>query len=825
MIPYVPDKPDDPTNPDDKNVPTKDDEGKTVDKKDYVIVAFKVADADKTKGSLTLGDKTDQQVISALVKKGSKWDKVTVPTINVADANTKANGYKPAIPAKTETVENGKVYTAQFITNGQEITPGTKLPDGVFEVSVSRDETSVKDNALYGKSYAVFKDSKLAQAKFPTPEAKENFKEAKWNVEGNPWDQAITAKTDFKASAVSSTFDKQNITKIEVIQDPTKMTYTEGDKPNHDGIKVKLTDKNGNTVEVEKDKLADYGITVTPAEDKGLTVKDNNGKPFVAKVNGKDAEGKAKELTANGKANITVNPKQANASEKPKVDQPYAGDKSIKGKGVPGATIVVKDQNGNEIGTTTVKSDGTWEVTVPSTEQLENGETITVTQTEKDKTPAEETATVQEKGQPTVPTIDNPEAKNKPGKDSTTVTGKTSPDTEVTVTDKDGTVIGTGTSDQNGDFTIDVKPKQEPGTEVTITPKDGTSATAKVTEANPNQSEAPKINRPTEGDNAITGTGVPGAKIVVTDQRGNIIGETTVNKYRNWTVPVPAYRPLRSGDTITAMQTEDGKDPAKASTTVKAKDSNSGNSGNSHWFVPVNPGWSSADNKVDTKDQKHETAIHKAYIYGYENGSFKPEGNMTRAEAAAMLARLQGLDLSNSARPNFIDVRSGWYNAAINAVVNAGYMKGYPDGTFRPNGKITRAEFAQMIKAIDKANTGMAPFADAKGHWAEAAINQAYANGRINGYPDGTFRPNNHITRAEAVKVFNKLYDRSVNLTGLRDVLTNIVPFVDVNASHWAYYEIVEASNTHTFYRTEKGQVPETWVMLNQTWKQASANR
>ena len=253
--------------------------------------------------------------------------------------------------------------------------------------------------------------------------------------------------------------------------------------------------------------------------------------------------------------------------------------------------------------------------------------------------------------------------------------------------------------------------------------------------------------------------------------------------------------------------------------------SNKGNSGNSHWFVPVNPGWSSADNKVDTKDQKHETAIHKLYIYGYEDNTFRPEGNMTRAEAAAMIARLQGLDLSNKARPGFIDVRSGWYNAVVNAVVNAGYMKGYPDGTFRPNDKITRAEFAQMIKAIDKANTGMAPFADAKGHWAEAAINQAYGNKRITGYPDGTFRPNNNITRAEAVTVFNKLYDRSVGLTGLRDVLTGIVPFNDVNASHWAYYDIIEASNTHTFYRTEKGQVPETWVMLNQTWKQALENR
>ncbi|EFD04875.1 hypothetical protein HMPREF0631_1909, partial [Peptostreptococcus anaerobius 653-L] len=166
-------------------------------------------------------------------------------------------------------------------------------------------------NGLYGKSYAVFKDSKLAKDKFPTPEAADNFKEAKWNVE-KPWDQAITKNAEFKASAISSVFDKTNVTKIEVIQDPTKMTYTEGEKPAHDGIKVKLTDKNGNTVEIGKDQLAGYGVTVTPAEDKDLTVKDNNDKPFVAKVNGKDAQGKAKELTANSKNKITVNPQQSN---------------------------------------------------------------------------------------------------------------------------------------------------------------------------------------------------------------------------------------------------------------------------------------------------------------------------------------------------------------------------------------------------------------------------------------------------------------------------------------------------------------------------------
>ena len=226
-----------------------------------------------------------------------------------------------------------------------------------------------------------------------------------------------------------------------------------------------------------------------------------------------------------------------------------------------------------------------------------------------------------------------------------------------------------------------------------------------------------------------------------------------------------------------------------------------------------------------TTEEKHETAIHKAYIFGYEDDSFKPEGNMTRAEAAAMLARLQGLDLSNEARPDFMDVRSGWYNGSINAVVSAGYMKGYPDNTFRPNGKITRAEFAQMIKAIDKANTGVAPFADVKGHWAEAAINQAYANGRIAGYPDSTFRPNNNITRAEAVTVFNKLYDRSVSEAGLVNVKNSLVDFNDISRGHWAYYQVVEASNTHEYYRTVKDKVDETWVKIIQTWKDILAHR
>ena len=130
-----------------------------------------------------------------------------------------------------------------------------------------------------------------------------------------------------------------------------------------------------------------------------------------------------------------------------------------------------------------------------------------------------------------------------------------------------------------------------------------------------------------------------------------------------------------------------------------------------------------------------------------------------------------------------------------------------------------------MIMAIDKANGAVVPFADVKGHWAEAAIAQAYGNGRIAGYPDNTFRPNNNITRAEAVTVLNKLFDRSVNENGLAAVRADIVPFVDVTANQWAYNEIVEASNTHEFYRTEQGKVDETWVKLLQTWKRALETR
>lgn len=221
---------------------------------------------------------------------------------------------------------------------------------------------------------------------------------------------------------------------------------------------------------------------------------------------------------------------------------------------------------------------------------------------------------------------------------------------------------------------------------------------------------------------------------------------------------------------------------------------------------------------VGEQEAKHATDIHVIYLYGYQDKTVHPQGDMTRAEAAAMVARLKNLDMSDTSKPDFKDVESRWYNSAINAVVKAGLMKGYPDGTFAPNGKITRAEFAQLIKGIDNPNTAELPFTDVAGHWGLDAISQAYANKRIAGYPDNTFKPNNDITRAEAVTILNSLFDRGINEAGLANVRKDIVEFKDLDRSHWAYYQIVEASNTHEFYRAKDGEVPEVWVRVLKTW-------
>ena len=208
-----------------------------------------------------------------------------------------------------------------------------------------------------------------------------------------------------------------------------------------------------------------------------------------------------------------------------------------------------------------------------------------------------------------------------------------------------------------------------------------------------------------------------------------------------------------------------------------------------------------------------ETGRHYRYLYGYEDKTVRPEGNITRAEAAALIARLAGLDMSDKSKPNFPDTPSRWYNSAINIAVKMDLMFADKDGNFRPNEAITRAEFARALYFVDKKNDKVAPFADVKGHVYEDAINQAYGNGRINGYPDGTFRPDAKIQRAEVARILNQYANRGTTLEGMAGVAKNLIQFTDITPSHWAYCEVMEAANNHEYQR-EKGTQLETWLRI-----------
>lgn len=227
--------------------------------------------------------------------------------------------------------------------------------------------------------------------------------------------------------------------------------------------------------------------------------------------------------------------------------------------------------------------------------------------------------------------------------------------------------------------------------------------------------------------------------------------------------------------------------------------------------VPTYPVYVSVPDK---KEPVQDIFTHEQYIFGYPDDTIRPDGDMTRAEAIAVVARLQKLDLSDKTSNIYKDTKAGmWYNAAINAAFREGYLLEKEGENIRPNDKITRAELALLISHIDKKNDKVAPFEDVKGHKFEAAINQAYGNERIKGYPDGTFKPDNSITRAEVATMLNKLYDRYPDKNFI-DANQNLVHnYKDMSyKGHWGYYELVEAYHTHKFARLANNM--EEWKAI-----------
>lgn len=211
-----------------------------------------------------------------------------------------------------------------------------------------------------------------------------------------------------------------------------------------------------------------------------------------------------------------------------------------------------------------------------------------------------------------------------------------------------------------------------------------------------------------------------------------------------------------------------------------------------------------------------DTTNHNAYVSGRTATTFVPNGTLTRAEAAKLLYELmtaQAHKQYDRSDNGFSDVPAGkWYAVAVSTLANAGAIKGYSNGTFQPGKPITRAEFVTILTGIYGANTskGM-PFADVGSAWCHDAVATAYANGWVGGYADGTFHPNQTITRAEAVTILNHVLGRSCDLTFVQANAQAASHFTDVTPGAWYYAAVTEASVGHIF--TELTGI-ERWTAL-----------
>lgn len=193
-----------------------------------------------------------------------------------------------------------------------------------------------------------------------------------------------------------------------------------------------------------------------------------------------------------------------------------------------------------------------------------------------------------------------------------------------------------------------------------------------------------------------------------------------------------------------------------------------------------------------------------AYISGYPDQTFRPERHMTRAEATAMFARLMLQKAPSDViyPSSFTDVNpKDWYAQAIGYMNHLGVVSGYSDGTFRPNAPITRAEFAVLASRFDALSTGVPnPFSDVSDkHWASAFIASASVKGWINGYPDGTFKPNLPIKRSEVVALVNSMLSRKFDKALLVAYPQLYRMYSDLLEAHWAFHDILEASMTDNF--------------------------
>ena len=294
------------------------------------------------------------------------------------------------------------------------------------------------------------------------------------------------------------------------------------------------------------------------------------------------------------------------------------------------------------------------------------------------------------------------------------------------------------------------------------------------------------------------GKPLTGASFVLTDSRGREAYTATSNA--NGIVRFPDV----SNGTYTLLEKSAPKGYVASDETYTLTVSDSRITMNGKDYAPVT--------FVNRKAAELNRTDHLAFLSGYANGTFEPDRNMTRAEVTTMFARLltEKMAADQTYSNTFSDVaKSHWAANYIGYMQQFGIITGYADGSFRPDASVTRAEFAAIASRFERLTEGTKSFSDVpSSHWAAKYINFAATRGWVNGYADGTFRPNNSITRAEVAAVTCRLLERNADQSYIRSHLSELRAFTDVSESHWAYWYTIEAANGHDY--TKSGS-SETW--------------
>lgn len=294
------------------------------------------------------------------------------------------------------------------------------------------------------------------------------------------------------------------------------------------------------------------------------------------------------------------------------------------------------------------------------------------------------------------------------------------------------------------------------------------------------------------------GKPLAGASFVLTDSRGREAYTATSN-----TSGIVRFPDVSNG-TYTLLEKSAPKGYVASDETYTLTVSDSRITMNGKDYAPVT--------FVNRKAAELNRTDHLAFLSGYANGTFGPDRNMTRAEVTTMFARLltEKMAADQTYSNTFSDVaKSHWAANYIGYMQQFGIITGYADGSFRPDASVTRAEFAAIASRFEKLTEGNKSFTDVPDtHWAVKYINFAATRGWVTGYADGTFRPNNSITRAEVAAVTCRLLERNADQSYIRSHLSELRAFTDVSESHWAYWYTMEAANGHDY--TKSGS-SETW--------------